>query len=87
MGMLVLSRRIDEGITITVPPSQHSQTISVKVIEIRGYKVRIGFEAEKSVIIHRDEIQRVVDVEWPIDEPSPPPVVPVIRIGDKLPGA
>ena len=87
MGMLVLSRRIDEGITITVPPSPHAQSISVKVIEIRGDKVRIGFEAEKSVIIHRDEIQRVVDVEGPIEKPAPPPIAPLVRIGDKLPGA
>lgn len=86
MGMLVLSRRVDEGVTITVPPSPEPQTITIKVIEIRGDKSRIGFDAPRTVIIHRDEIQRVVDIEGAIERPEKLAIRPLIRIGDELPG-
>lgn len=84
MGMLVLSRKLDERIQITVPPSSVPQVIKLLVIEIRGDKVRIGLNADKSVMIHREEIQRIVDTEGPIEKPSP--IAPLVRIGDKLPG-
>ena len=39
-------------------------TIKVTVIEIRGGdKVRLGIEADRSVSIHREEIQQQVDAE------------------------
>ena len=61
--MLVLSRKRDEAIII-------GNDIIVTVIEIRGDKVRIGVEADKSVPVHRKEIydsimknnQRLTDV-------------------------
>lgn len=76
MGMLVLSRKADEGITITIPASAVEQTIHVKVLEIKGEKSRIGFDASREICIHRDEIQRA------IKQAS----LPLIRIGDALPG-
>ncbi len=84
--MLVLSRKADEVVQIIVPPSAVLQIIKLMVIEVRGDKARIGFDADKSIIIHREEIQRIVDLEGPIIKPEPPPVMPVIRIGDPLPG-
>lgn len=48
--MLVLSRKKDEDVVIA------GGLITVKVIEIRGDKVRLGFEAPKDVDIHRKEI-------------------------------
>lgn len=77
MGLLVLSRKVSEGITITVPPSTETQTILLKLVEIRGDKSRIGIDADRSIAVHRDEIQRVID-----DKP-----LPLLRIGDPLPGA
>lgn len=78
MGMLVLSRKLDERIQITVPPSAFPQVVQLLVIEIRGDKVRLGLNADKSVMIRREE--------GPIEKPSPPPIAPLVRIGDKLPG-
>jgi len=86
MGMLILSRKTDEVVQITVPPSAVAQVIKVMVVDIRADKARIGFDAHKSIMVHRAEIQRIVDVEGPIIKPEPPPVMPVVRIGQPLPG-
>jgi carbon storage regulator len=47
--MLVLSRKKDESIII-------NDNIVVTVVEIRGDKVRLGFDAPKEVPIHRREV-------------------------------
>jgi len=47
--MLVLTRRRNEEIVI-------ADTIIVKVIEIKGNAVRLGFEAAPDVTIYRKEI-------------------------------
>jgi carbon storage regulator len=52
--MLVLSRKKGEGIQI-------GKDVVVRVVEIRGDKVRLGFEAPREVPIHREEIQREID--------------------------
>ncbi len=54
--MLVLSRKKNERIVITVPPSSVSQTIELNVRDIRGDKARLAFEADRSVVIHRHEV-------------------------------
>lgn len=50
--MLVLSRKPSEDIVIGEPPNE----IVVRVVEIRGDKVRIGIVADKSVAVNRREI-------------------------------
>lgn len=57
--MLVLSRKLAESVSISIDDIR----IKVQVIEIRGDKVRLGFEAPTSVRIHREEIQDIVDRE------------------------
>lgn len=47
--MLVLSRQRNETIKI-------GDEISITVVDIRGDKVRIGIEAPKNVIVHRQEV-------------------------------
>lgn len=47
--MLVLSRKRDETVYI-------NDDIQVTVIDIRGDKVRLGFEAPEHVAIHRKEV-------------------------------
>ena len=47
--MLVLSRKKNESIII-------NDNIIVTVVEIRGDKVRLGFDAPKDVPIHRREV-------------------------------
>jgi carbon storage regulator len=47
--MLVLTRRIDEGIRI-------GPDIVVRVLGVKGTQVRIGVEAPRDVEVHREEI-------------------------------
>jgi carbon storage regulator len=53
--MLVLTRRITEGIAI-------GPNIRVVVLEIKGGQVRLGIEAPRTVEVHRDEVYaRILD--------------------------
>jgi carbon storage regulator len=54
--MLVLTRRVGEGITI-------GTNIRVVVVEMKGGQVRLGIEAPTNVPIHRDEIYAKVREE------------------------
>lgn len=54
--MLVLTRKIDEGIVI-------GENIIVKVVAIEGNKVKLGIIAGKDVPIIRDEIVKAVKDE------------------------
>lgn len=47
--MLVLTRKIGEGITI-------GNDIRVVVLEVKGGQVRLGIEAPPTVRVHRDEV-------------------------------
>lgn len=47
--MLVLSRKKEEAVII-------GHNIRVTVLEIRGNRVRLGFQAPDSVTVHRSEI-------------------------------
>ena len=47
--MLVLSRHPDEKIHI-------GDNIVLTVVEVRGDRVRIGIEAPRDVVVHRQEI-------------------------------
>lgn len=53
--MLVLSRKADEEIVI-------GDRIVLTVLEIRGDKVRLGFEAPKDVVVHRTDFLDPKDV-------------------------
>jgi carbon storage regulator CsrA len=63
--MLILSRKNGEKIVITLPPSTTPQRVEILVHEARMRQVRLGVEAEPSVIIHREEVQRLVDAHGP----------------------
>lgn len=60
--MLVLSRRKEEKIIITVPPSSVEQKIEVVIVDVSGAvdvmdrRVRLGFDADPEVEIWRKEI-------------------------------
>lgn len=51
--MLVLSRLRDEVTVLSVPGHR---PIKVTVLGIYGDKVRLGFEADESVVIDREEV-------------------------------
>lgn len=47
--MLVLSRKLDQEIMI-------GDDVVIKVVDIQGDKVRLGFEAPRHIQIHRKEV-------------------------------
>ena len=47
--MLILSRKVDEDILI-------GGLVTVRVVEIRGDKVRLGIDAPPQVPVYREEI-------------------------------
>ena len=53
---LVLQRKRNEAVMIQVPPSTVATLIEVRVAEIRGEKVRLGFKAPGEVKVDRDEV-------------------------------
>jgi carbon storage regulator len=65
--MLVLSRKSQEAVvvggSVTLEP-----TLIVTVLEIRGGRVKLGFEVAKDVIVHRFEVwQRLCQGERPLE--------------------
>jgi carbon storage regulator CsrA len=53
--MLVLSRKEEEAVVIGGSDGFH-RLFKVKVLEIRGAKVRLGFEVDPDVPVHRAEV-------------------------------
>ncbi|RLB86275.1 MAG: carbon storage regulator [Deltaproteobacteria bacterium] len=51
--MLVLTRKVDESITI-------GSNITVTVLEIRGNQVRLGIDAPRQTSVHRTEIYEAI---------------------------
>jgi carbon storage regulator len=56
--MLVLSRKCGESIVI-------GNGITVTVVDVRGDRVRLGFNAPAEVPIHRKEVQQRIDAAAP----------------------
>ena len=59
--MLVLSRKKNESIII-------NDNIIVTVIEIRGDKVRLGFDAPKDIPIHRRKVYDAIRRSEALDD-------------------
>lgn len=58
--MLVVSRRRDETVVVTLPDGNR---ITFQVVDIRGGKVRLCIDAPTSVPVHRGEVQAAIDNE------------------------
>ncbi len=63
--MLVLSRTRNEDVILTVLPGtkipKEGLKIRATIVDIRGDKVRLGFDGPPSVSIHRREVQDEID--------------------------
>jgi len=55
-SMLVLTRKIDQGIMI-------GDNVRVIVVDVRGDQVKLGIEAPRDVVVHREEIYREIQAE------------------------
>jgi carbon storage regulator len=62
--MLVLSRKRNEKLVVRVPGVE--RPIVLTVVELRGDKVRLGYDADPAVKINREEIDRLL---FPNDPP------------------
>jgi carbon storage regulator CsrA len=70
--MLVLSRKLDQRIILTLPDGSR---ITVAVVDIRGGwdgKVRIGIAAPPEVRVNREEVEMRLDREGVLRRPRPP---------------
>lgn len=54
--MLVLSRREGQAIMI-------GDNVVLRVVEIRGDHVRLGIDAPRSIVIHREEVAEEIKAE------------------------
>lgn len=57
--MLVLSRTKEESIIIGEEPN----LVEVKIVDVRGDKVRLGITAPRSIPVHRQEIYEAIQRE------------------------
>jgi len=53
--MLVLSRMLSEAIII-------DGSIRVSVVQVKGDRVKLGIESPREVSVHREEIQKSIDL-------------------------
>lgn len=61
--MLVLSRFKNEDVIIGKAGDVLTEPIVITVVEVRGNKVRIGIKADKSMSVHRKEVQDAINKE------------------------
>ena len=60
--MLILARKRQESVVVG-GSSSTEQMLKVTVIDITGSTVRLGFEADKSVAVHRHEVWERIRAE------------------------
>jgi carbon storage regulator len=53
--MLVLTRKIQESVVVG-GSDRFQRILTVKVLEIRGEKVKLGFDVDPDVPVHRQEV-------------------------------
>jgi len=77
--MLVLSRKNRESVVIGGSNCFH-RLLKVTVVDIRGSKVRLGFEVDADVPVHRSEVWERIRAGGLADNPTERPAAPVLRI-------
>lgn len=62
--MLVLTRKKNQSIFI------NGREIKITVVDVRGQLIRLGFEADKSIEIVREEVLDAIENEGTVTEPA-----------------
>lgn len=65
--MLVLRRRHQEAVVVT-GTSDIDPTLRIVVLEVNGATVKLGFEAGREVLIHRDEVWKRIRIERQLEQ-------------------
>lgn len=68
--MLVLSRHVSEGITVT--DADGNVVLEVVVVELSQGRVKIGFNAERSITVDRNEVWKAKMLSKPSIELTEP---------------
>ena len=74
--MLVLSRKSQESVVVGAS-DRLEQVLKVTVLEIRGTSVRLGFEADAGIPVHRAEVWERIRAGGLPDSPKNGPAAPV----------
>jgi carbon storage regulator len=75
--MLVLSRKTSESVVVG-ERGRFARLLKVTVLEIKNGKVRLGFEADASVPVHRSEIWQKISESNEAGGPAANPTVDVM---------
>jgi carbon storage regulator len=73
--MLILSRKSQESVVVGGPEGVE-RMLTVTVLEIKGRQVRLGFQADSAVPIHRLEVWEHISARGPPHERSSKPIAP-----------
>ena len=72
--MLVLSRKSNESVVVS-GPGGFERMLKVTVLDIRNGSVRLGFEADASIPVHRAEVwERIRETNSPRGSPGSPAI-------------
>lgn len=74
--MLVLSRKSQESVVIGGSDGVH-RLMKVTVLGVKGSRVKLGFEVDPSVPVHRGEIWERINVGERLDSPTEDLAMPV----------
>jgi carbon storage regulator CsrA len=74
--MLILSRKTQESVVVGGSEG-FEQMLKVTVLEIRRGHVRLGFEAEAGIPVHRSEVWERIQAEGGPEKPAGEDVAPV----------
>jgi carbon storage regulator len=72
--MLVLSRRSQEAVVVG-GISEVDRKLVVTVLEIKGTKVRLGFEVPVDVPVHRMEVWKRIHADVGLENPTDKPQI------------
>ena len=75
--MLILSRRCQESVVVGGPGGA-VDTLKVTVLSVGGGGVRLGFEAQADIRIHRWEVWQRLRTGGPPDSPTKDAAVSVV---------
>lgn len=73
--MLVLSRKCQEAVVVGAP-GDGAPLLTVTVLEVVGTQVKLGFQADATVLIHRREVWQRIQANGRPDSPAPGPAPP-----------
>ena len=76
--MLVLSRKSQEAVVVGGADG-FERMLKVTVLEINAGTVRLGFEIDKEVPVHRLEVWERIHAKGQADRPTGGPVAPAAR--------